>query len=543
MLAVDRSVSTAVLLCLSIFAAVVTGESPYRFFDWNVTYGDIYPLGVRQQGILINGKFPGPDIHSVTNDNVIVNVHNSLDEPFLISWNGVQNRRNSYVDGMYGTTCPIPPRSNYTYILQMKDQIGSFYYFPSLAFHKAAGGFGGIRILSRPGIPVPFADPAGDYTVLIGDWYKSNHTDLKSRLDKGKKLPSPDGILINGRSQGATINVEQGKTYRLRISNVGLQNSLNIRIQDHKMKLVEVEGTHTLQNLFSELDVHVGQSYSVLITADQSARDYYVVVSSRFTDKIITSTGVLRYSGSSSSASGRLPWGPTIQVDWSLNQARAIRTNLTASGPRPNPQGSYHYGLVPLARTIVFGSSAGQINGKQRYGVNSVSFVPADTPLKLADYFKISGVYKVNSISDKPTGGGLYLDTSVLQVDYRTFIEIVFENKEDIVQSYHLNGYSFWVVGMDGGQWTTSSRNGYNLRDGVSRSTVQVYPKSWTAIYIALDNVGMWNLRSEFWARQYLGQQLYMRVYTASTSLRDEFPIPKNSHLCGRAKGRHTRPL
>lgn len=123
------------------------------------------------------------------------------------------------------------------------------------------------------------------------------------------------------------------------------------------------------------------------------------------------------------------------------------RTNLTASGPRPNPQGSYHYGLIPLIRTIVFGSSAGQINGKQRYGINSVSFVPADTPLKLADFFKISGVYKINSISDKPTGGGLYLDTSVLQVDYRTFIEIVFENKENIVQSYHLNGYSFWVVG------------------------------------------------------------------------------------------------
>lgn len=95
----------------------------------------------------------------------------------------------------------------------------------------------------------------------------------------------------------------------------------------------------------------------------------------------------------------------------------------------------------------MFGSSAGQINGKQRYGVNSVSFVPADTPLKLADFFKISGVYKINSISDKPTYGGLYLDTSVLQVDYRTFIEIVFENQEDIVQSYHLNGYSFWVVG------------------------------------------------------------------------------------------------
>lgn len=72
---------------------------------------------------------------------------------------------------------------------------------------------------------------------------------------------------------------------------------------------------------------------------------------------------------------------------------------------------------------------------------------------------------------------------------------------------------------------------------------MQVYPKSWTAIYIALDNVGMWNLRSEFWARQYLGQQFYMRVYTTSTSIRDEYPVPKNALLCGRASGRHTRPL
>lgn len=88
---------------------------------------------------------------------------------------GVQQRRNSYEDGVYGTTCPIPPGKNFTYILQVKDQIGSFFYFPSLAFHKAAGGFGGIRILSRPLIPVPFPEPAGDFTVLIGDWYKANH--------------------------------------------------------------------------------------------------------------------------------------------------------------------------------------------------------------------------------------------------------------------------------------------------------------------------------------------------------------------------------
>ncbi|KFK44289.1 hypothetical protein AALP_AA1G238900 [Arabis alpina] len=169
-----KSIITATIISL-LFLINVAAEDPYKFFEWHVTYGNISPLGVQQQGILINGKFPGPDIYSVTNDNLIINVFNHLDEPFLISWSGIQNWRNSYQDGVYGTTCPIPPGKNYTYALQVKDQIGSFYYFPSLGFHKAAGGFGGIRISNRALIPVPFPAPADDYTVLIGDWYKTNH--------------------------------------------------------------------------------------------------------------------------------------------------------------------------------------------------------------------------------------------------------------------------------------------------------------------------------------------------------------------------------
>ncbi|XP_076881736.1 L-ascorbate oxidase homolog [Bidens hawaiensis] len=108
-------------VCIAVSAlliAIATAEDPYKFFDWSVTYGDIYPLGVRQQGILINGQFPGPDIHAVTNDNLIVNVINSLDEPFLLSWNGILQRRNSFEDGVYGTTCLIPPGKNFTYIIE-----------------------------------------------------------------------------------------------------------------------------------------------------------------------------------------------------------------------------------------------------------------------------------------------------------------------------------------------------------------------------------------------------------------------------------------
>lgn len=123
------------------------------------------------------------------------------------------------------------------------------------------------------------------------------------------------------------------------------------------------------------------------------------------------------------------------------------RRNLSASGPRPNPQGSYHYGLINTTRTIRLANSAPIINGKQRYAINSVSFIPADTPLKLADHFNIPGVFTLGSIPDSPTGSGAYLQTSVMAADFRAYTEVIFENIEDNVQSYHIDGHHFFVVG------------------------------------------------------------------------------------------------
>lgn len=89
---------------------------------------------------------------------------------------GIQQRRTSWQDGVLGTNCPIPPKWNWTYQFQVKDQIGSFFYFPSLHFQRAAGGFGSFIINPRSDIPIPFDSPYGDIIVFIGDWYTRNHT-------------------------------------------------------------------------------------------------------------------------------------------------------------------------------------------------------------------------------------------------------------------------------------------------------------------------------------------------------------------------------
>ncbi|XAR73950.1 L-ascorbate oxidase [Bertholletia excelsa] len=533
-------------LISAIFAAfsflsvsVVQAEDAYRYYTWTVTYGTASPLGIPQQVILINGQFPGPRLDVVTNDNIIINVINKLDVPFLLTWNGIKQRKNSWQDGVLGTNCPIPPMANFTYKFQTKDQIGTYSYFPSTQMHRAAGGYGALNVYARSVIPVPYPKPSADFILLVGDWYKTSHEVSYAAKFGFRKLTSfPDGVLINGQTK-STFSGDQGKTYMFRISNVGLSTSLNFRIQGHTMKLVEVEGSHVVQNTYDSLDLHVGQSMSVLVTLDQAPKDYYIVASTRFTKTVLTAVAVLHYTNSQTQVSGPLPAGPTDQIDWSIKQAGTLRWNLTANAARPNPQGSFHYGKVPVTKTIVLANSAPLIGGKQRYAVNRISYINSDTPLKLADYFNIPGVFSINSLQSSPSEGPASISTSVFPVNLHDFIEVVFQNNENAMQSWHLDGYDFWVVGYGSGQWTAASRNAYNLVDALTRHTAQVYPNSWTAILISLDNQGMWNMRSAIWERQYLGQQFYLRVFSPTESLANEYDLPSNVLVCGKAIGRH----
>ena len=538
--------SITLSLCL---LALATAEDPYHFFEWHVTYGKISPLGVPQQGILINNQFPGPEINCTSNNNIVVNVFNHLDEPFLLTWAGVQHRKNSWQDGTPGTMCPILPGTNYTYHFQVKDQIGSYLYFPTTALHRASGGIGMLKIHSRELIPVPFDFPAAEYAVILGDWYNKGHKTLKRILDSGRSINRPDGIQINGKSSKVgdaaaqpLVTMEPGKTYRLRVCNAGLRLSLNFRIQGHTLKLVEMEGSHTVQNVYDSLDIHVGQCMSVLVTANQAPQDYYFVASSRFFKQVLSSVAIIRYSNGHGPASPQLPPPPpenTNGIAWSMNQFRSFRWNLTASAARPNPQGSYHYGQINITRTIKVVNSQQVVNGKLRFAINGVSHVDKETPLKLAEYFQLADkVFTYDLVKDEPAiGEKIVIAPSVKNATFRNFVEIIFENHEKTIQTWHLDGYSFFAVAVEPGRWSPEKRKNYNLLDAISRHTIQVYPGSWAAVMTTLDNAGMWNLRSEMWERTYLGQQLYFSVLSPELSLRDEYNLQPGQEVCGIVKG------
>ncbi|KAE8696707.1 putative Chaperone DnaJ-domain superfamily protein [Hibiscus syriacus] len=366
-------------LCTWLLLVFIDGGCSQLAYDWTVSYSPRAPLGIDKQVIVINDIFPGPVLYASTNDVVNVNIHNNLTDPFLMTWNVIQMRRNSWQDGVQETNCPILSGQNWTYSFQLKDQIGSFFYFPSL-LHKAAG------------------------------------------------------------PNQARFEFDPGATYRLRISNVGLKTSLNFRIQEHPMLLVETEGSYFNNTMIA------WTSMSENLTRYHSL--------SRFCRRPCWSSSL----------------GP-FQSDYnfSVDQARSMRRNLTSSAARPNPQDHY---------------------------------------------------------------------SSLSMLSYRDLFHIVFQNPVLEMQTWHIDGYNFFFVRMGWGLWDESKKVGYSMVDAVSLSTV--YPLSWTAILVELDNLGTWNLRSQNVENWYLGQELYLRVKGASEdghapiSPRDEAPIPQNVIKCGR---------
>ncbi|KAJ3692581.1 hypothetical protein LUZ60_011676 [Juncus effusus] len=537
------------------FCGVLAGET-FVYYDWEVSYLTVSPLGVPQTVIAVNGSFPGPLMNITTNWNVVVNVLNSLDEPLLLTW------RNSWQDGVLGTNCPIPPGWNWTYEFQAKDQIGSFFYFPSLFLQRTSGGFGGITVNNREVIPVPFGKPDGEFEVFIGDWYIKNHTELRKMLDEGKELGVPDGILINGKGpyrynttlvpdniKYETLNVQPGKVYRIRVHNVGTSTSLNFRVQNHSLLLIETEGTYTTQQNMSDIDIHVGQSYSFLLSANQDAsNDYYIVASPRFVNEstdqkwsTVNGVAILKYDGSKGVLSDKLPDGPNdlYYKEYSINQAKSIKMNTSAGAARPNPQGSFKYGTINITKTYIIKSKNNVlINGKKRATLNGISYKPPETPLRQADLFNLSRVYTMDFPSRPMDRKAEKIGASVINETYKGFIEIVLVNNDTGVQNFHLDGYSFFVVGMEYGEWTENSRNSYDKWSAVSRTTTQVFSGAWTAVLVSLDNVGIWNLRSENLDRWYLGQETYLRVSDPDGYNKTEMIMPSNALFCGLLKSK-----
>jgi len=126
---------------------------------------------------------------------------------------------------------------------------------------------------------------------------------------------------------------------------------------------------------------------------------------------------------------------------------KLCRWNVSASGARPNPQGSFRYGSINVTDIYVLKNKPlVTINGKRRATLSGISFVNPTTPIRLADQFKVKGAYKLD-FPETPLTGPPKMATSVINGTYRGFMEVILQNNDTKMHSYHLSGYAVFVVG------------------------------------------------------------------------------------------------
>ncbi|GFZ20064.1 SKU5 similar 3 [Actinidia rufa] len=192
-------------------------------------------------------KFPGPILNVTTDWNIVVNVENNLDKPFLLTC--------YLIAGMAYNIGRTHDRMAFPILIVLSPLVGI----------GPASGYGGIIINNTDVIPLPFSTPDGDITLFINDWYIKSHKDLRKEVERGTGLGAPDGILFNGlvpyRYDQALV--PDGIPYE----------TINVEL--------ETEGSYTVQQNYANMDIHCGQSF--LVTMDQNASsDSYIVASSRW---------------------------------------------------------------------------------------------------------------------------------------------------------------------------------------------------------------------------------------------------------------------
>ena len=100
------------------------------------------------------------------------------------------------------------------------------------------------------------------------------------------------------------------------------------------------------------------------------------------------------------------------------------------------------------SQTFILQSARAEINGAPGLVVNNVSYYTSNTPLKLADHLTNgSGVYTLDQFPIQSVHAEAAYGISVVTGNHRGWIELVFKNNMDDMDSWHLDGFSFFVVG------------------------------------------------------------------------------------------------
>lgn len=425
--------------------------------------------------------------------------------------------------------CPILPGTTFKYQFVV-DRAGTYLYHAHYGMQREAGVYGSIHVSLPDGDSEPFSYDF-DKNIILTDWYH------KSTYEQSVGLASipfqwvgePQSLLIQGKgrfncSQLTTASLDAGicnstnpecspftltvvpeKTYRLRISSLTALSALSFQIEGHNMTIVEADGYFVEPVVVKNLFIYSGETYSVLVTADQDASRNYWATSSVVSRNSTTPPGLAVINYYPNHPRRRPPTNPPAGPAWNDVAPRKAQSNELKAH-----RDHIHAPPKMTDRVIVFLNTQNKINGRFHWSVNNVSFTLPHTPYLVALKEKLRGVfnqspppngydflnYNISKVQDNvnaTSSNGIY------RLDFNSTVDLVLQNANTMTANnsethpWHLHGHDFWVLGYGDGKYDQFKDPGrFNLVDPVMKNTVPVHPYGWTALRFKADNPGAW---------------------------------------------------
>ncbi|GMP32751.1 hypothetical protein CsSME_00006370 [Camellia sinensis var. sinensis] len=541
---VTRLLSVCLLLVCLVISVPSAEASRVRHFKWEVKHEFKSPDCYNKLVITINGKSPGPTILAEQNDTVIVELKNSLEtENVAIHWHGIRQIGSPWSDGTEGITqCPILPGDTFVYKFVV-DRPGTYMYHAHYGMQRTGGLYGSIRVALPDGESEPFSYDY-DRSIILNDWYH------KSTFEQAAGLSSipfvwvgePQSLLIQGKGQfdcstpgiqaslcNATnpecspyvLRVIPGKTYRLRIGSLTALAALSFEIEGHNMTVVEADGHYVEPFVVKNLFIYSGETYSVLIKADQDPSRNYWASSKVVSRNSTTPNGlaILNYYPNHPKRSPPTvpPTGPLWNdVEARVNQSVKIKARQGYILPPPQTSD----------RVIVMLNTQNTINGHVRWSINNVSFNFPHTPYLIALKQNLKHAFNQNSLSDGNDFANYDIysvanntnatsSDSIYRLKFNSTVDIILQNANTMTKNnsethpWHLHGHDFWVMGYGTGKFNMSTDpKKYNLVNPIMKNTVAVQPYGWTALRFRADNPGVWAFHCHIESHFYMGMGL-----------------------------------
>ncbi|KAJ1816525.1 ferroxidase fet3 [Coemansia sp. RSA 2598] len=510
-----------------------------------------------RQAVVVNGKYPMPVAVAELGDTLVLNLRNQLDEPTGLHSHGILNNGTNYYDGAgMITECGVAPGSQFSYEIPLR-QTGTYWLHGHHNSQYINGLRGPLIVTDPDGEPYDYDE---DVVLTFEDWFfkastmkmdpEPQHAETpdfrmlketeacpeeagtsvagalpsaasqtpgginmaaRPHHDEGSSKQSSDPAkkyplsVINGLNgdDAPDLKFEPGKTYRIRLLNIGSTCMFRFAMEGHDMYVIEADGVSTEMKKVSSVTLGVAQRVSVLVKARASSDANFRYHFEGFTDVFPRLSGYNPRKHLGSIVYGEdAAYGPVERMVWDEFDDLA----LVPLEKEPVLQPTVVHDLVVSADRTSTDLMHAFINGIS-FGLPSMPSIFTamnETAMRLssADF-------------------GHQCNAKVLQ--HLDVVELLVLNTDTVYHPMHLHGHFFQIVERGTIGDPTSARS--SSESPMRRDTILVGPNQYAVLRFVADNPGVWMMHCHIERHMELG--LSMIFVSAPDVMRERMRVPE----------------